>query len=192
MNPPSARSTQPGLPSGTSSVASASTNVLQAPSQPSRPPTPGPQIQSRIRPGPEAGASSTSQATRSAVLLNPQGRRYWVPARRDWDNDATTDSPCSYELLLQWMEIPGNWALFKGGARGSSQTKGAQLCEEWLKSHFCPTQRKYLACQAKVDDWLSGTGNGDGGKAIQDASDADRERIIQDVMGELDGHMEDY
>lgn len=115
-------------------------------------PTPGSQITSSAPPASQGRrARSTPVERRSTTRLNKHGRRFWVRSKVDWSRDGNADSPSSYELLVQWLELPDNWLYFHGGKFGGTQTKGSRRASQYLLDKECPTERTPSACQRKVN-----------------------------------------
>ncbi|WVN88650.1 uncharacterized protein L203_103861 [Cryptococcus depauperatus CBS 7841] len=140
----------------------------------------------------QSRTAQISVGTRATAPLNPQGRRYWLDVRKDWDNDATLDSKSSFELLLDWLDLPNNWQRFAAGLEGCSATEASKQCSTWLASNFCPTKRTPKACRRKLNemhnafyranDYRNGTGVGGGQYWINKAQgDDERARIAKSV-----------
>ena len=102
------------------------------------------------RPVPQSQSSLSTTQRSSTPSINPSPRGFRAPAEIGWDRDGTHDQPSSGELLLQWMEHPGEFDFYNGVINGGNQSKGALKCSEWLKRHNCPTARTPGAIQRKV------------------------------------------
>jgi hypothetical protein len=68
----------------------------------------------------------------------------------DWATDARPGGESSLELLLTWLEIPGNPNRYR---HGTSHRKSGVVLEEisaWLRDNGAPVERKATACGSKV------------------------------------------
>ena len=85
-------------------------------------------------------------------LRDPLGHRYWVKkAKADWDGDAVEKGGItSGELLLTWLEEGSHWSQFHSGDGGNTAIAVSLTIADWLKSRYCPVERKPAAIQAKV------------------------------------------
>ncbi|KAK6908678.1 hypothetical protein I204_02031 [Kwoniella mangroviensis CBS 8886] len=134
--------------------------------------------------------SPVATRTRRQVHLTPSGREFWKDAKIHWNNDGSSYTPSSEDLLVDWLQIPGNWKFFFSGYKGGTQSKGAKRCSEQLYKWYCPTVRTPKACQKKLtdlhDDWVKaydlygkrGTGQGDMGYRPEISSENEHNDII--------------
>nr|ODN92375.1 hypothetical protein L203_00651 [Cryptococcus depauperatus CBS 7841] len=81
-------------------------------------------------------ASSTSMgpptSTQPGSAQIPE-HRFWLNVRKDWGNDATIDSKWSFELLLDWLDLPNYWKRFAAGSEGCSSIDASKQYSAWLE-----------------------------------------------------------
>ncbi|WVN91107.1 uncharacterized protein L203_106357 [Cryptococcus depauperatus CBS 7841] len=136
----------------------------------------------------DSQASGTSMGSPASTQPGPAR----IPARiPDWDNDTTVDSKSSFELLLDWLDLPNTWQRFAAGSEGCSAAETSKQCPTWLACNFRPTKRTPQACRKmhdafyKADDYRNGIGEGAGQYRINKAQgDDERARIEESADGE--------
>jgi hypothetical protein len=94
-----------------------------------------------------AGLAKLERNWHNRALVDGKGDTYWFTRNRLWDSEGWRGHPSSLELLVQWLEIRGNWDLFSHAARPMVL---AAKCSQWLKAHYCPTRRTPTAIRTKV------------------------------------------
>lgn len=115
---------------------------------PSGPPTPSQPASVDTEHFPVDRECPVPRGLRDPMEPRPSGSR-----DRAWEKDGSAHRTSSFELLLQWLEVPGNPARYKCGVDGMTQVEATRRCSIWLQQQGAPTFRRQHACLLKVGDF---------------------------------------
>ncbi|RXK41902.1 hypothetical protein M231_00623 [Tremella mesenterica] len=114
----------------------------------------------------------------------------------DWSRDGVDGGPTSLDILLRWLEIPGNVDRWRNGFEGQTQKNTMEACAAWLSDNGSPTARDASACNSKIhglfatwkeaNTYRHSTGAGEGGYIIARAEEQGVEEDIVAAVSRVD------